>query len=122
MSMTESTFLRSLKMSSRCTFEPISKTKLLLERCWESAEKEAERMFTPWSPSTVVMSRTSLARSQASTQISTERTLGSSLSQATWISRPESLASSPTLVQSVRCTDTPRPRVMKPMISSPGEG
>ena len=61
-------------------------------------------------------------RSSASTWICTRNTLAADGAHSTSISRSGWLSSDSALVQSARCTETPLPRVTKPMIGSPGTG
>ena len=67
-------------------------------------------------------SRSRLERSSASTSIDTTNVAGWSWSHSTSMSRSACPTSPAAFAQSVRCTDTPRPRVTNPMISSPGTG
>ena len=80
-------------------------------------------MFTWWSESAFDTSRSSRERSSAFTSIEATNTVSASPSQSTSMSRSLWPVDSDTaFAQSARCTDTPRPRVTNPMISSPGTG
>jgi hypothetical protein len=79
-------------------------------------------MLTFSSASTLVMSDSSRCRSSASTWIATRNTDPGDTDQATSTSRSERFCRSEALVQSVRCTEMPPPRVTNPRISSPGTG
>ena len=83
---------------------------------------ELERMFTWFSESTPATSRSRRDRSSASTSTDTTNVAGWSWSHSTSMKRWVCAESASAFAQSVRCTDTPRPRVTKPMISSPGTG
>src|SRR5664280_3237220 len=81
---------------------------------------DADMMLTWASESTRVTSESSRVRSSASTWTATRNTdaadgaHSTSTSRSLWLSKPATLA------QSGRCTDTPLPRVTKPMIAAPG--
>ena len=81
-------------------------------------------MLTWWSDRALATSRSSRERSRATTSTPARNTAPErSPSQSTSIRRVAwSLISDTALAQSARCTLTPRPRVTKPMISSPGTG
>ena len=81
-----------------------------------------ERMFTWCSASTWATSRRSRERSSASTSTDTTNVAGCVVVPLD-LDEPVGLADeAAALAQSARWTDTPRPRVTKPMISSPGTG
>ncbi len=82
----------------------------------------ADRMLTWWSDRIRVTSESSRLRSSASTCSWTRNTLAAEGAHSTSISRSGWLSSDSALVQSARCTETPLPRVTKPMIGSPGTG
>ena len=77
-------------------------------------------MSTPMSPRAAVTSRSSRGRSSASicTQTGKVPVCWTPHSTSTMRSAPRA----PMLVQSARCTETPRPTVTKPTMSSPGTG
>ena len=77
-------------------------------------------MFAPRSESTVVTSLSSHDLSSASTWIQTKNDPDCSGAQLTSIIRSGCSSSEPMLAQSERWTDTPRPTVTNPMMSSPG--
>ena len=80
-------------------------------------------MLRRWSESAADTSRRSHSRSRASTTSEATKVPRLSASHSTSMTRSVcSRTRATALVQSVRCTVTPRPRVMKPMISSPGTG
>jgi hypothetical protein len=79
-------------------------------------------MLTRSSASALVTSESSRCRSSASTWIATRNTAPGWEAQSTSTSRSGLRFRSPALVQSVRCTLTPPPRVTKPRMSSPGTG
>ena len=83
---------------------------------------DADRMLTRSSASALVTSESSRCRSSASTWMATRKTAPGWLAHSTSTSRSALRCRSAALVQSVRCTLTPPPRVTKPRISSPGTG
>ena len=108
--------------ASRWLGSAISKSKRIFEMRSEPVCVEQATMFTWWSEMAFDTSRSSFDRSSAFTSIEAMNELWPpSLSHSTSIMRAVWAADSDTaLAQSARCTLTPRPRVMKPMISSPG--
>ena len=82
----------------------------------------AERMFPPASPMAMVTSLSRPMRSVASTTISTRNSVAPEVSHATSIMRSGWAMSPATFGQVARWTETPRPRVMKPTMSSPATG
>ena len=82
----------------------------------------AERMLTPLSEITRVTSDSSRERSSASTWICTRKTLPEVGAHSTSMIRSGCERRESALVQSLRCTETPLPRVTKPTMSSPGTG
>ena len=80
--------------------------------------------LTPSSESTAATSRSRFMRSSASTCTSTlyDTVADGAVSHSTSMMRSGSVIRSFAFGQSARCTDTPRPRVTKPMIWSPGTG
>ena len=90
-------------------------------RAW--SDRRADRMLTCWSDSTRVTSESSRVRSSASTWICDEE-------HDCWRGRPLDLDEPLGLLRAAtrrwcsraRCTETPLPRVTKPMIGSPGTG
>ena len=108
---------------SRCDGSPSSKSKRIFEMRSLPVFDVHVRMLTCWSDSVLATSDSSRARSSAFTSIDATNMPVMSVSHSTSISRsPLPPASDTALAQSARCTDTPRPRVTKPMISSPGTG
>ena len=108
---------------SRWLGSPISKVNLLIATRSREVCTDADRMLTCWSDSTRVTSESSRLRSSASTWSCTRKTRR----RRSAPTRPRSSAPAgdsrdSALVQSARCTDTPLPRVTKPMIGSPGTG
>src|SRR6476620_2074256 len=101
---------------------PISKANFEMATRSLDVCTDAARMLTWFSDKILVTSESNDLRSNASTWISTRKTLdwvgahSTSTIRSGWSIRPE------TLVQSVRCTDTPEPRVTKPRIGSGGTG
>ena len=83
---------------------------------------DADRMFTFSSASTRVTSDSSRCRSSASTWMATRNTDDGDGAQSTSMMRSACCCSDAALVQSVRCTLTPPPRVTNPRIWSPGTG
>ena len=75
------------------------------------------------SDTTLVTSVSSRDRSMATTSMVATKTPDDRWSHSTSMRRSrDRLASDAALAQSARCTDTPRPRVTNPTISSPGTG
>ena len=107
----------------RCLGSPISKVNRLTATRSRLVVTEADRMFTCWSDSARVTSDSSRVRSSASTWMATRNT-ESSVGRPAHVDQPLALESGrwARFTQSARCTDTPWPRVTKPMISSPGTG
>ena len=84
---------------------------------------ELDRMSTWCSDRALVTSASSRERSSAFTSIDATNTPARSRSHSTSMRRSVREADRDrALAQSARWTDTPRPRVMKPMMSSPGTG
>ena len=84
---------------------------------------DADRMFTWVSESARVTSDSSRDRSRASTCTLTRNMLEALGAQLTGTSRSGSWCSrARRFTQSCRCTETPLPRVTKPLIASPGTG
>src|SRR5690349_7510891 len=83
---------------------------------------EADRMFTYSSASTRVTSESNRCRSKASTWMATRNTDDGDGAQCTSMMRSDWSCSYAALVQSVRCTLTPPPRVTNPRMLSPGTG
>ena len=110
--------------ASRWLGSASSKSKRIFEIRSEPVWVEQATMFTWWSEMAFDTSRSSFDRSRAFTSIEAmNMSSPASPSHSTSIMRAVWAAASETaLAQSARCTLTPRPRVMKPMISSPGTG
>src|SRR5215469_3831936 len=107
----------------RCLGSPISKVNLLTATRSLVVVTDADRMLTCWSEMERVTSDSSPVRSRASTWIATRNSESSVGDHRTATRRSGSESSRcRRLVQSARCTDTPWPRVTKPVISSPGTG
>src|SRR4051794_6065086 len=79
-------------------------------------------MLTWWTDRIRVTSESRRLRSSASTCNWTRNTLAADGAHSTSISRSGWLSSDSALVQSARWTETPLPRVTKPMMGSPGTG
>ena len=85
---------------------------------------ELDSTFAPCSDRMTATSRSRFMRSSASRNTSTLNDVffGKSFSQATSMMRSGVCLRSCAFGQSARCTDTPRPRVTNPRMSSPGTG
>src|SRR5659263_620136 len=106
----------------RWSVSAISKVNRRVASRSREVEELAERMLTWLSESTRVTSESRPVRSRASTCICTRKTPEPSLFQETEMIRSGSFSNCSTLPQSCRWTEMPEPRVMKPMIGSPGTG
>src|SRR3954453_15104269 len=112
-----------LSTAPRCLGSPISKVKRDSAMRSRLVDTDADRMLTGWSDSVLVTYDSSRARSSASTWIWTRNTLVADGAHSTSTTRSRWVAlSARTFEQSVRCTETPSPRVTKPTIVSPGTG
>jgi hypothetical protein len=107
---------------SRWAGSPISKVNFEMATRSREVWTDAERMLTPLSESTRVTSERRRLRSSASTASWTRKTVPAEGAQETSMSRSGWDRRESAFVQSARCTDTPFPRVTKPMIGSPGTG
>src|SRR6266496_1149510 len=102
---------------------PISKVNLLTATRSLVVVTDADRMLTCWSEMDRVTSDSSPVRSRASTWMATRNSESSVGDQRTATSRSGWESSRwRRFRQSARCTETPWPRVMNPVISSPGTG
>lgn len=122
-SYTPGTARTDLRTASRWLASAISKVNLENAVLSLAVVTEACKIFTALSDKAFVTSESSRARSSASTWIltrNTELTPGlqrTSINLSPWFNRR-----SDTLMQSSRCTETPLPLVIKPVIWSPGTG
>src|SRR5262249_34529792 len=111
------------RSDSRWEGSPSSMSKRILDTRSDPVWVVQVRMLTWWSANAAVTSRSSRARSRALTSIEAMNTPPGSRSHSTSMSRSAWPSASETaLAQSARWTETPRPRVTNPMISSPGTG
>ena len=94
-----------------------------LRLCGFAREFRHCRLIAWWSLIAAATSRSNRPRSSAFTSMAATKVPWCDWSQSTSMSRsPCPSASDTALAQSARWTETPRPRVTKPRISSPGTG